>query len=62
MNEFYGDGFYDEEDDSQLSKKELKRRAKEQKRLERERAKEEKILAKRDAEFDNETSDEVEEY
>lgn len=62
MNEFYGDGFYDEEDESQLSKKELKRRAKEQKRLERERAKEEKILAKRDAEFDNETSDEVEEY
>lgn len=62
MNEFYGDGFYDGEDESQLSKKELKRRAKEQKRLERERAKEEKILAKRDAEFDNETSDEVEEY
>lgn len=62
MNEFYGDGFYDEEDESQISKKELKRRAKEQKRLERERAKEEKILAKRDAEFDNETSDEVEEY
>ena len=47
MNEFYGDGFYDEEDESQRSKKELKRRAKEQKRLERERAKEEKILAKR---------------
>ena len=62
MNEFYGDGFFDEEDESQLSKKELKRRAKEQKRLERERAKEEKILAKRDAEFDNETSAEVEEY
>lgn len=62
MNDFYGDGFLDDEDESQLSRKEIRRRAKEQKKLERERAKEEKILAKRDAEFDNETSDEVEEY
>ena len=59
MDEFYGDGFYDEEDESQLSKKELRRRAKEQKKLEREKAKEAKILAKRDADFDNEYTEEA---
>ena len=44
----------------QLSKKELRQRAKEQKRLEKERAKEAKILKKRDEAFDNVVSDEVE--
>ena len=62
MDDFYGDGFYGEEDDSQLSKKELKKREKEQRRLEKERAKEAKILAKRDADFDNVVSDEVDDY
>lgn len=60
MDDFYGDGFYDDVDESQLSKKELRQRAKEQKRLEKERAKEAKILKKRDEAFDNVVSDEVE--
>lgn len=59
MDDFYGDGFYGEEDDSQLSKKELRRREKEQKRLEKEKAKEAKILAKRDADFDNVSSEDA---
>ena len=59
MDDFYGDGFYDDVDESQLSKKELKQRAKEQKRLEKERAREAKILKKRDEAFDNVISDEV---
>ena len=59
MDDFYDDSFYDDEDDSQLSKKELKRREKERKRQEKERAKEAKILAKRDSEFDNVSSDDV---
>lgn len=62
MDDFYGDGFYGEEDDSQLSKKELKKREKERKRLEKEKAKEAKILAKRDADFDNEVSEEADDY
>ncbi len=59
MDDFYGDSFYGEEDESQLSKKELKQREKERKRHEKEKAKEAKILAKRDADFDNVVSDEV---
>ena len=59
MDDFYGDGFYDDVDESQLSKKELKKRAKEQKRIEKERAKEAKILKKRDDAFDNVVSDDI---
>ena len=59
--DFYDDSFFDDEDESQLSKKELKKREKERKRLEKERAKEAKILAKRDSDFDNVASDDVDE-
>ncbi len=61
MDDFYDDSFFDDEDESQLSKKELKKREKERKRLEKERAKEAKILAKRDSDFDNVASDDVDE-
>lgn len=63
IDNFYGDGFSDDEnaDEDQLSKKELRRRAKEQKRLEKEKAKEAKILKKRDEDFDNVVSAEAEE-
>lgn len=56
------DDFYNDDEEAPLSRKEMKRREKEQKRLAKEKAKEEKILSKRDAEFDNIKSRDVENY